>query len=153
MTTPTTAEPGTLDQRPAPSGLPDPRIQPPTIAEAGDPFAALRVIDLVARLERGRPIRLDDLVDRLNAAWTSTGCSRRAVVVDALIQLQANWMADYRNASGIVLDDGPVRPDGHHRGLEPGRPLDRPPGPAHGRRRAGPRSTSSRAAIERPASG
>ncbi len=109
MTTPTTAEPGTLDQRPAPSGLPDPRIQPPTIAEAGDPFAALRVIDLVARLERGRPIRLDDVVDRLNAAWTDW-LFTRAVVVDALIALQANWMTDYRNASGIVLDDGPSGP-------------------------------------------
>jgi hypothetical protein len=29
------------------------------------------------------------------------------VVADALLQLQANWMADYRNASGIVIDDGP----------------------------------------------
>jgi hypothetical protein len=25
-----------------------------------------------------------------------------------LITLQANWMADYRNSSGIVLDDGPA---------------------------------------------
>jgi hypothetical protein len=109
MTTPTTAEPGTHDERPAPTGLPDPRIQPPTIAEAGDPFAAVRVIDLVARLERGRPIRLDDVVDRLNAAWTDW-LFTRAVVVDALIALQANWMADYRNASGIVLDDWPSGP-------------------------------------------
>ena len=31
-------------------------------------------------------------------------------MVDALIALQANWMADYRNASGIVLDDGPSGP-------------------------------------------
>jgi hypothetical protein len=29
------------------------------------------------------------------------------VVVDALVTLQANWMADYRNASGIVLESGP----------------------------------------------
>ena len=35
----------------------------------------------------------------------------RPVVVDQLLQLQANWMADYRNASGIVLDDeGPYGP-------------------------------------------
>ena len=57
-------------------------------------------------MDRGRPIRLDDLVDRLNAThldWLFT----RAVVADALIALQANWMADYRNASGIVLDSGP----------------------------------------------
>ena len=67
---------------------------------------------LVARIERGRPIRLDDLVDRLNAThldWLFT----RAVVADALIALQANWMADYRNSSGIVLDDGPYGDDPH----------------------------------------
>ena len=70
MTTTMSAEPGTEGPRPAPAGLPDPRIQPPTIAESGDPFAVVRVIDLVARLDRGVPIRLDDVVDRLNAAWT-----------------------------------------------------------------------------------
>ena len=31
-------------------------------------------------------------------------------MVDALVTLQANWMADYRNASGIVLDDSPYGP-------------------------------------------
>lgn len=101
-----TAAPGVLGSRPAPAGLPDARIQPPTIAEPGDPFATLRVIDLVARMDRGRAVRIDDLVDRLNATyldWLFT----RAVVVDALVSLQANWMTDYRNASGIVLDDGP----------------------------------------------
>jgi hypothetical protein len=79
---------------------------PPVIGESGDPFTALRVIDGVARLERGRPVRLDALVDGLNAAhvdWLFT----RDVVVSALVTLQANWMADYRNASGIVLDEGP----------------------------------------------
>ena len=94
------------------------------IAEAGDPFAAVRVIDLVARIERGRPIRIDDIVDRLNATyldWLFT----RAVVVDALVALQANWMADYRNASGIVARGRAVRPDGHDRGLQPRRPVDR----------------------------
>ena len=109
MTTSTTAEPGTQRARPAPAGLPDPRIQPPTIAEAGDPFAVVRVIDLVARLDRGVPIRLDDVVDRLNAAWTDW-LFTRPVVVDALVALQANWMADYRNASGIVIEDGPTGP-------------------------------------------
>ena len=108
MTTSMTAEPGTQGVRPAPAGLPDPRIQPPTIAESGDPFAVVRVIDLVARLDRGVPIRLDDVVDRLNAAWTDW-LFTRAVVVDALIALQANWMADYRNASGIVIEEGSVR--------------------------------------------
>ncbi len=109
MTTPTTAEPGVVGDRPAPAGLPDARLQPPTIAETGDPFGALRVIDLVARVERGRPIRIDDLVDRLNADhldWLFT----RPVVAQVLVALQANWMADYRNASGIELGDGPYGP-------------------------------------------
>ena len=93
--------------RPAPAGLPDPTIVPPTIAEAGDPFTAVRVIDLLARLERGVPIRLADVVDRLNAVyldWLFTV----PVVADVALQLQSNWMADYRNSSGIVLDDGPL---------------------------------------------
>ncbi len=99
-----TAAPGSLGSRPAPAGLPDANIQPPTIAESGDPFSALRVMDLVARIDRGRPVRIDDLVDRLNAAYLDWLFTRR-VVVDALVALQANWMTDYRNASGIVLED------------------------------------------------
>ena len=95
--------------RPAPTGLPDPRFAPPTIAEAGDPFTAIRVIDLLARVERGVPVRLADIVDRLNATyldWLFTV----PVVADVALQLQSNWMADYRNGSGIVLDDGPLGP-------------------------------------------
>jgi hypothetical protein len=93
--------------RPPPVGLPDPDVAPPVIAETGDPFTALRVIDLLARLERGTPIRLADIVDRLNATyldWLFTA----PVVVDVVLQLQANWMADYRNSSGIVVEDGPL---------------------------------------------
>ena len=93
--------------RAAPVGLPDPSIAPPTIAEAGDPFATVRVIDLLARLERGTPVRLADVVDRLNATyldWLFTV----PVVADVALQLQANWMADYRNGSGIVIEDGPL---------------------------------------------
>lgn len=97
--------PGQLTLRDAPAGLPDPNLQPPIIAESGDPFAAARVTALVARLERGRPIRIADLVDRLNATYLDWLFTDR-VVVDALLQLQTNWMADYRNASGIVLEDG-----------------------------------------------
>ena len=97
--------PGQLTLRDAPPGLPDPNLQPPTIAESGDPFAAARVTALVARLERGRPIRIADIVDRLNATYLDWLFTDR-VVVDALLQLQTNWMADYRNTSGIVLDDG-----------------------------------------------
>jgi hypothetical protein len=103
-------DPGAVGRRPAPAGLPEVLPHPPVIAESGDPFSAVRVIDAVARMERGRPVRVDDLVDRLNAThldWLFT----RAVVTDALVTLQANWMADYRNASGIVLEDGPRGPE------------------------------------------
>ncbi len=92
--------------RPAPTGFPGVLPAPPVIAESGDPFTSLRVIDAVARMERGVPVRFDDLVARLNAAhldWLFT----RSVVVSVLVTLQANWMTDYRNASGIVLSEGP----------------------------------------------
>jgi len=93
--------------RPPPSGLPDPAITPPTIAEAGDPFTSVRVVDLLARLPRGAPVRVSDVVDRLNATyldWLFTA----PVVADVMLQLQSNWMADYRNGSGIVVEDGPL---------------------------------------------
>jgi hypothetical protein len=95
--------------RPPPDGLPDPSFTPPSIAETGDPFTAVRVIHLVARLERGHPVRLADVVDRLNATyldWLFTV----PVVADVALQLQANWMTDYRNSSGIILEDGPSGP-------------------------------------------
>lgn len=95
--------------RAAPAGLPDPNIHPPTIGEAGDPFTSLRVIDLLARLERGRPQRLADVADRLNAMhldWMFLV----PVVADVALQLQGNWMADYRNSSGIVIEDGSTGP-------------------------------------------
>ena len=61
--TPPVSDPATLSVpaiglgplRDAPAGLPDPAITPPSVAEAGDPFSTLRIIDLLARLERGRP--------------------------------------------------------------------------------------------------
>ena len=81
---------------------------PPVIAESGDPFAALRVVDLAARLERGRPIPLTAVVDRLNATYLDWLFEER-VVADALLQLQSNWLADYRNTTGIVLDDADGR--------------------------------------------
>lgn len=103
------AAPGTLTLRAAPAGLPDADVAPPTIAESGDPFATARIIHLVARLERGRPIRLDDVVATLNAAHLDWLFDRR-VVADALLALQANWLSDYRNGSGIVIEDGPYGP-------------------------------------------
>jgi hypothetical protein len=98
---------GTL--RPSPAGMPDPDVTPPSIGEAGDPFTSLRVIDLLARIERARPNRLADIADRLNAAYLDW-LFPVAVVTDVALQLQANWMADYRNSSGIVVEDGATGP-------------------------------------------
>jgi hypothetical protein len=106
---PRTAAPGGLRMGLAPAGLPDPNLAPPVVAEPGDPFAVLRVLELVARVEAGRAVLLDDLVAALNAAYLDWAFDR-AVVADALVGLQANWMADFRNASGIVLEDGPYGP-------------------------------------------
>ena len=101
-----TIAPGLGELRPAPPGLPEATLAPPVVAESGDPFTTLRVIDLLARLERGRPIRLADVRDRLNAThldWLFPA----SVVADVAVALQSNWLADYRNGSGIVLEDGP----------------------------------------------
>jgi hypothetical protein len=86
-------------------GLPDPRINPPVVAETGDPFAGLRVVHLLARLPRGRVVRVRDIVDRLNAEHLDWSFSRR-VVLDSILQLQANWQTDYRTRDGILLEDG-----------------------------------------------
>lgn len=103
---PTSTAPGLGPLRPAPVGLPEPNLVPPVVAESADPFATLRVIDLLARVERGRPIRIADIADRLNAIhldWMFP----TAVVADVAVALQANWLTDYRNQSGIVVQDGP----------------------------------------------
>ena len=122
-----TIAPGLGQLRPAPPGLPEPTLAPPVVAESDDPFTTLRVIDLLARIERGRPIRLTDVVDRLNAThldWlfpVAVVADVRdrlnathldwlfpaSVVADVAVALQSNWLADYRNGSGIVLEDGP----------------------------------------------
>lgn len=96
----------TLPLRDVP-GLPDPDIRPPTIAEAGDPFAALRVAHLVARIPRGEAVRLRDLVDRLNADYLDWSFSR-PVVAAVVVQLQSNWTADFRTQQGFELADGPA---------------------------------------------
>jgi hypothetical protein len=79
------------------------------VAESGDPFSAIRVVDLLARLERGRPVRIADVVDRLDASYLDW-LFPSSVVMDVIIQLQSDWMADYRNVSGIVVEDGPWGP-------------------------------------------
>ena len=87
-------------------GLPDPSIRPPIEAEAGDPFTAVRVIDLLARIERGRPPPRRHRRPATYLDWLFPVDAILAVAV----QLQANWMADYRNSSGVVLEDGPYGP-------------------------------------------
>ncbi len=86
--------------------MPEVQLAPPVIAESGDPFTNLRVVDLVARIPRGQPIALSAIVDRLNATHLDWLFEAR-VVADAILQLQANWIADYRSTNGIVLDEGP----------------------------------------------
>ena len=97
--------PGLLELRPAPDGLPDVDLVPPTVADSGDPFAVARIAALLARVQRGRPVRSADIVDRLNATYLDW-IFPAAVVTDAVLQLQANWMTDYRNSAGIVVEDG-----------------------------------------------
>ena len=90
-------------------GLPDPGLWPPVVAESGDPFADLRVVHLVARLPRGSAVRVRDIVDQLDSDYLDWSFSRE-VVVAAIVQLQANWLTDYRNSDGLVLADGPAGP-------------------------------------------
>jgi hypothetical protein len=87
-------------------GLPDPNVHPPTVAESADPFSALRVVHLIARLPRGEPIPLGDVVARLNAEYSDWSFSKR-VVADVVGQLRANWIADYRTVDALQLEDGP----------------------------------------------
>lgn len=91
-------------------GLPEPDLQPPNVAAPGDPFAELRVFHLLARIPRGRPVRVRDIVDRLNADFVDWSFSR-PVVITAVVQLQADWVADYRNLGGIELSEGEAGPE------------------------------------------
>jgi hypothetical protein len=101
--------PGSIRLRDAPPGLPEVDLDPPTIAESGDPFATARIVSLLARVERGSPVRIADVVDRLNSTHPDWLFTQR-VVEDSILQLQTNWMADYRNSSGIVVADGAYGP-------------------------------------------
>ena len=85
--------------------LPDPNVTPPVVAESGDPFAGLRVAHLVARLDRGVPIRLRDIVDELNSEYMDWAFSR-SVVAAVVVQMQANWVADFRTSLGFELIAG-----------------------------------------------
>ncbi len=100
------AAPGSLSLRGEPAGLPAADLRPPVVAASDDPFSALRVLRLLACVERGRPVRIDDLAAALNARHLDWAFAP-TVVADVALQLQANWMADYRSAAGIVVEDGP----------------------------------------------
>lgn len=97
---------GLGELRSTPAGMPVVDIAPPVIAESRDPFTMLRVVDLVARVPRGRPIELRAIVHRLNATHMDWLFPDR-VVADVVLQLAANWAADYRSTGGIVVEDGP----------------------------------------------
>lgn len=86
--------------------LPDPNLHPPTVADSGDPFSALRIVHLMARLPRGERIPVREIVARLNAEFLDWAFSPR-VVADAVAQIQVNWIADYRTIEGIRLEDDP----------------------------------------------
>jgi hypothetical protein len=109
VTPPVAPRVGLPGLRQAPAGMPSADIAPPTVAEAGDPFASLRVVDILARIPRGQHVRIDDIVDALNARnldWLFS----QTVVVSTLVALQANWMADYRNGAGFELEDSEYGP-------------------------------------------
>jgi hypothetical protein len=90
--------------------LPAADLRPPVVAEAADPFADLRVVHLLARIPRGQPVRVRDIVERLNAEYLDWSFPR-AVVLAAIVQLQANWRVDYRSSAGIVLVEGTAGPE------------------------------------------
>jgi hypothetical protein len=80
---------------------------PPVVAESGDPFTTVRVVEMLSRIPRGRGIRIAEVVDRLNAEYLDWLFDDR-VVADVALQLQSNWIADYRSVEGIVVEDGPA---------------------------------------------
>jgi hypothetical protein len=55
------------------------------------------------------PLRIRDLVDQLNAEYVDWSFSR-PVVAAAILQLQANWLSDYRNSDGIAFDEDATGP-------------------------------------------
>ncbi len=93
--------------RAAPPGLPEPSLTPPVVAESGDPFTALRVICLLARIPRGEPVRIADVAARLDANHLDWLFPER-VVADVVLQVAANWGADFRTTTGFVVETGPA---------------------------------------------
>ena len=83
--------------------MPDPDIAPPQIARSGDPFAALRIVHFVSRLQRNETLQVRDVVAALNAANLDWYFSEKVVLAE-LVQLQANWSISFHGDDRIVLD-------------------------------------------------
>lgn len=75
------------------------------VAASGDPFASLRVTHMLARVPRGTPVRVRDIVDQLNHDYLDWSFSR-SVVAAVAVQLQSNWVADFRTSTGFEIVDG-----------------------------------------------
>lgn len=56
-------------------------------------------------MPRGTPVRLRDIVDQLNSDYLDWSFSR-SVVAAVAVQLQSNWLADFRTSVGFELRDG-----------------------------------------------
>ncbi len=86
-----------------PEGMPDPNLSPPQVARAGDPFARLRIVHFLARLQRNTTHQLRDVVAALNAAFLDWSFSEKVLLAE-LVQLQANWAISFHGEDRILLD-------------------------------------------------
>jgi hypothetical protein len=87
----------------APAGMPDPSVAPPQMARAGDPFAALRFVHFLSRLNRNTTHQLRDVVLALNATYLDWFFDEE-VVIGELAQLQSNWDTSYHGEDRIIVD-------------------------------------------------
>jgi hypothetical protein len=87
----------------APDGMPDPNLVPPQIARAGDPFARVRLLHFLSRLQRNTTHQLRDVVAVLNATFLDWSFSEKVVLAE-LVQLQADWSISFHGEDRIVLD-------------------------------------------------
>ena len=83
--------------------MPEPTLNPPQIARSGDPFARLRVLHFLSRLQRNTTHQLRDVVAALNADFLDWSFSEK-VLLAALVQLQANWSISFHGDDRIILD-------------------------------------------------
>ncbi len=86
-----------------PDGMPDPNLVPPQIARAGDPFARLRLVHFLSRLQRNTTHQLRDVVAALNAVFLDWSFAEKVVLAE-LVQLQADWSISFHGDDRIVLD-------------------------------------------------